>query len=288
MTEKDFEQDSFSSEDHHDPMILGKKIKKDDFEHLMGFYEADHKLNTEERHIMLKDLTSSGVTTMIWALIDSSIVVTTPFIYRRYQEKKLGGPLPVLPRSTAFLKLIFFLVAGISVYFWSSKYHAKNDQQYRVANLEADCSSGKFSEQEIESKQRLLNVWKSLDPRNLSLFTVYYYKSASDPSLVMKSPKDMVSFDPHAVTYLPPPQKNGQLQGVLGAVKEHEKQAPHWQKIREVNGFVSPTDDGSDSSASIDDSQVLDDARAAEDPAFEQWKEPAAKTSAWDRLRKGN
>ncbi|KAJ8145408.1 hypothetical protein OY671_001507 [Metschnikowia pulcherrima] len=295
MADQSSSIDNSSTGEAREPTILGKKIKRDDFEHLMGFYEADHRLNTEERSVMSKDLTNSGITTMLWALLDSSIVVTTPLIYRRYKERKLGAPLPTPARLPAFFRSVFFSVAGLTVYFWSSKYHAKTDQQYRIASLEADCTSGKFSESETGSKQRLLNVWKTLDPGKLSLFTVYYYKTASDPSLAMKSPKDMVSFDPHAVLYVPPPQgKEGPLHNVFGAVKEHEKQAPHWEKIREVNGFIPPKSEDRVSPSITDPADASDNVHISEDPkvtenfAFESDSASTGKKSAWDKLRRGN
>ncbi|GEQ70190.1 hypothetical protein JCM33374_g3866 [Metschnikowia sp. JCM 33374] len=294
MAGQESEKDNFPTEESRDPTIFGKKIKRDDFDHLMSFYHADHKLSQEERQVMSKDLTNSGLSTMLWALLDSSIVVTTPLIYRRYKEKKLGSPLPTPARLPAFLRSMFFSVAGLGVYFWSSKYHAKTDQDYRIACLQADCASGEFSEQETESKQRLLDVWKTLDSSKLSLFTVYYFKTASDPSLAMKSPKDMVSFDPHAVMYVPPPQgKDGPLQGVFGAVKEHERNAPHWQKIREENGFAPPKSEvpespiSTDSTAANTDNFVIsEDPKITDDPALESEKGTSENLSAWERLRK--
>lgn len=306
MSDSESGKDTFLTEEGREPTILGQKIKRDDFNHLMGFYEADHKLSPEERQVMSKDLTNSGLSTMLWALLDSSIFVTMPLVYRRFKEKKLGAPLPPPARLPTFLKLMFFLAAGLGVYFWSSNYHAKTDQQFRIANLEADCSSGKFSEKETESKQRLLDVWRSLDPSKLSLFTVYYFKTAADPSLALKSPKEMVSLDPHAVLYVPPPKGNeGPLQGVFGAVKEHERLAPHWEKIREANGFVAPkpeTSDSSESSNSVESTdslvinssvnpesfQVSEDPKVTDAPLLEVEKELSTKTSAWERLRKGN
>lgn len=289
MSEQDFGNDSSSVDHHQEPTILGKKIKREDFDHLMDFYEADHRLSTAERQVMSKDLTNSGLSTMLWALLDSSIVVTMPLVYRRYQEKKLGGSLPAPARLPAFFKLIFFLVAGLGVYFWSSKYHAKTDQQYRIASLETDCTSGKFSEQEVETKQKLLDVWKSLDSSKLSLFTVYYFKTAADPSLAMKSPKDMVSFDPHAVMYVPPSGEQLEHSSrVFGAVKEHERQAPHWDKIREVNGFIPTKSKDANAAASTDDIRLSEEPRLVDGTAIELDNGPDRKSSAWDRLRKSN
>lgn len=259
--------------------ILGRYVKPEDFKHLMDFYKADHKLNQTEREFLSKDISSARNTSTLWGMFDCTIALLTPTLYKKYTERKSGVNVPKGPKKATFHRPILSTIFATGVYFCSVYYHSKNNQEYRIARLTVESNDPQLSEAERESKQRLLGVWKALHPAQLTLFSFYYKETVLNPGLIMKNPMDVASTDPHAVQYFPPPDHS--RGGTLAAVQEHERSAPHWEKLREANGFGPPN-------ASSPEEQ--ESARGEEKENLvgleSSNSETQGSSSAWDNLRK--
>lgn len=290
--------------------IFGRTIKAQHLGPLMKFYEADHPLTTDERRELAKDISNGRLVSLLWASIDCLIAFLAPTAYKRFTDRRAGNPppagaagtaatgnatftgntagtLPRVPngavRRPVFHRPVLSTLLAMGVYFTSLYVHGRKHQEWRIGELEKEYSDGTLSQEERESKHRLAAVWKALSPAQLLLFAEYYAQTARNPAMKLKSPKEVAAEGPHAVHYMPPPERSiGE--GFGGFAKTHvdEKPAPHWEKIREVNGFGKPVPNGSSpelANFGTDGSRV-DDLTPPE-PELQP-------TSAWERLRKSN
>lgn len=260
--------------------VLGRKFSVKDFKPLMRFYNADKELTPEDRVVLAEDLGLARNITLMWTLLDTSMAFLAPTLYQRYRER--GNP-PVLPpgvRRPPFYKPFLSSIIATGIYFVSYYYHGMNHKAYRIAELSIQSGDSALTEQQRDSKKRMLNVWEAIEPTKFTLFAFYYYETAANPAMILQNPMSFVSSDPHHVNYFPPPE-GGKI-GFFGGKEHKEETGEAWEKLREANGFTTPAHQQKleGNLLTIPDPQ---DEHPKDDLSVEK---ETKKESAWEKLRK--
>lgn len=266
-------------------MVMGRRIPAADVKHLMQFYNADQKLTTDDRKILAEDVGYARFSTLMWTLVDSSMALFAPTALQRVREKRAGFKPPEGLKRPLLHRPLFSAVVATGVSLLSYYYHANTYKEYRIAILSDESKSTGVNQDVRASKQRMLDVWRALDPTRYTLFAFYFYETAHNPDFIIKNPMALAEKEPHEVHFLPPPSSKLGFPGTSDREKVPEANGAHWEKLREANGFarLSSTTPTSDDPVENDDDNVfgLNDTE-------EKSSEGEKKVSAWERLRKGN
>lgn len=267
--------------------FYGRKVSRSQLEPLVEFYKADHELTAQDRNRMAADLEKVRNTSVMWGMLDASLAFFGPTMYRRYVTSKAtkeAESLRKIPVRRFIHRPMLSVVIGTAVYFTSILYNANKQINSQVDKLTTAVSASE-SEAESESLKRMLNVWKSMLPSQVTFYYLYYWKSSQDPSFILKDPVKMTQ-NPHEVHFIPPSQHKRLFGGFVSDL-ELDKHLPHWEQIRKENGFV-PNEQtqnvpGAENSVSDAENGVMSE---VESPVSEA---PSTRPgSAWERIRKGN
>lgn len=266
--------------------FFGRQVTRAQMEPFLKFYDADHQLTTEDRKTMATELKWVSNSAQMWGMFDASLAFFAPTFYRRYTTSKVTKVAESwrnMPVRNFIHKPFLSVFLGTATYFVSIVYHAKTSLDYQVGLLSKEIGDREYTPEQVEAKKRQLSVWKTMVPSQMTFYYLYYWKSSTDPSLVLKNPLSMTE-NPHEVHYVPPAeQEDHQHRTPFGTHQDPE--APHWAKIRAANGFAGASEPEKESSSLFDD--VLEDPITAEQ--IETAPEvPETKKSAWDRIRRGN
>lgn len=258
--------------------FYGRKVSRAQLEPLVKFYQADHELTHQDRQIMASDLEKVRNTSVMWGMLDASLAFFVPTMYRRYVNSKVtkqAESLVKIPVRRFIHRPMLSVVIGTAVYFTSILYNANKQINSQVDKLTTSVSAGE-SEAESSSLKRMLNVWQTMLPSQVTFYYLYYWKSSQDPSFILKDPVKMTQ-NPHEVHFIPPAQHKRQFGG-FSSEPELEKTLPHWEQIRKENGFVE-----TQQNEELPEEEI---GNITETPLPEDTTDKPK--SAWERLRKGN
>lgn len=258
--------------------FYGRKVSRAQLEPLVEFYKADHELTAQDRKIMASDLEKVRNTSVMWGMLDASLAFFVPTMYQRYVSSKTaiqGDALRKIPVRRFIHRPMLSMVIGTAVYFTSILYTANKLINSQVDKLTTAVSASE-SEEESERLKRLLSVWKSMLPSQVTFYYLYYWKSSQDPSFILKDPVKMAQ-NPHEVHYIPPAHHKRLIGGFVSE-PELEKHLPHWEQIRKENGFIE--------SEQREDIPEMEDSTISETPLPDDSANKPK--SAWERIRKGN
>lgn len=253
--------------------FFGRQVSRGQLQPFVKFYEADHKLTTEDRKTMAADLNWISTSSQIWGMLDASLAFFAPTFYRRYmnlKSSKGAESFRTMPVRRFIHRPFLSTMIGTATFFVSVIYHNKNLLDYTRSMLDKEIAGTELTPDQKEAKKRQLSVWNTMIPTQMTFYYVYYWKTSSDPSLVLKDPRTMAE-NPHEVHFIPPAEHSG----------ESQREAPQWAKIRAANGFQ----DVDDRKETPELSEELGDG-ALEPVAEAEEGKPAR--SAWDRVRRGN
>lgn len=256
--------------------VFGKIFRPKDFKHLMQFYTADHQLTIDDRKALAADTQSLTKTVLLWSFFETTVAFLFPTGLQQYRNYKKG--IPFAGHKAPFLHrpLLSVVLASVTQ-LTSQAYFSYVMRESQIKDLENRSTDSLVPEDVRQSLARQLNVWRVVEARNMTLISLYYHETAVNPSLILQNPQKMADKEPHSVHYLPPPEKK-LGDSVLESVKEHERNAPHWAKIREQHGFVAQ------GLLSDEDETELGSSDPAEPAPAEKKTEPV---SAWEKLRGG-
>lgn len=254
------------------------RLSPSQFQASVKFYEADHNLTLDDRREIANDLQvmvpKIGIASNISAI--SGFFGLT--IYDRLKNRNPTQLLKVEPNplmARRFVKQPFVsFCIGLICMVIGGEVTARYQFNSKMDQL-----------QSIPDKQRQLEVWKTLDHHQASLFFMYYKKSSEDPSYILKDPRTFTERELHEVHYSKPMPKS--KNGVFGreddrmVIDPDSKNLTHWEQIRRANGFAppapSPTSGNQGTSTDILDSGVGSNETPTDDT-------PSPK-SAWERVR---
>lgn len=273
-------------------VIMGRTIPANQVGPLLNFYEADHRLTHEDRLVLASDLLSARKEQFLSGFVFSSAALFAPSLYKSHRAKLAakasGSPGLTLTRPTLHKPFLSVSVA-VGVYFLTMYLSGRVTMDLKIQQLTRDRTNYQLSEDERESKERLLEVWKTFRPERLPLFAFYYQDTSAKPEHIMKDPRELAAQLSVGGSYSP-----GQP-----VVNSGDHTPSAWAQIRKENGFTESTNQyqsrygsaGPNTVESFGDNESNDTFYLDEsDPASK--KSDTSKSdrpmSAWDRVRKGN
>lgn len=252
---------------------LLQKLTPQQFDASIRFYEADKKLNPEDRGEVASDLQSIMYKTAFIGYGSAMGNFFLPTIINRFQNPSLPSTPTNKIRPLIHKPFLSFLI-GLTALLVTNQQVAKYQFSKKIDSLEAE-----------SSKRNQLETWKAMDYHQASLFFLYYRKTAENPSFAVKDPRTFTEQSLHEVRY-DPPSKDRHFTRALGIGRDDdsEKNAmSHWDQIRIANGFTpsqvsSTPENGQESSPSgVPTDQANDNTN------YEQ--EQAKPATAWDAIR---
>ncbi|KAK6458724.1 uncharacterized protein RJT20DRAFT_123782 [Scheffersomyces xylosifermentans] len=267
---------------------LLQKLGADQFRASVRFYEADQKLTPEDRKTISDDLQSILLRTNFYGYGSSILGFAMPTLY--YKLKGVKPPQVVAPGFRPYTPLVqkpfLSFMVGLTALLITNQQVCKYQFQQKLNS---------FQDRYTESNQ--VDVWKAMDFHQAGLFYLYYLRTSTDPSFIIKDPRTFTRQQQHEVHVIPPSQRSSHFSDALGlGHKKHSDNGQiqgeglsHWDRIRIANGFdisEAPKEDAAPSikAPEASDSFVEDDINELDKNVESNSNAPK---SAWDSIRKG-
>lgn len=255
---------------HDNPLL--NKLTPQQFDASIRFYEADKKLNPEDRGEVANDLQSIMYKTAFIGYGSAMGNFFVPTIINRFQHPSVPST-PTKIRPFVHKPFLSFLI-GLTALLITNQQVAKYQFSKKIESLESE-----------SSKKNQLEAWKSMDYHQASLFFLYYRKTAENPRFVVKDPRTFTEQSLHEVRY-DPPSKDRHFTKALGIGREDDSEKhemSHWDQIRTANGFAP----SQTSSSSPENNQELPSDLSTDQVGINaNYEEEQAKpVTAWDAIR---
>ncbi|KAG7664966.1 uncharacterized protein J8A68_001494 [[Candida] subhashii] len=255
---------------------LKERLSPQQFQHTVEFYEADQKLNHDDRIEMAQQL-RDVITGSSYVSYGAGFAMSTlPTLYYQFLLRK-----PINTKRFVQRPFISFLF-GLSGLVTTRQYALESQLRNKEANI---------------TNPRIQQVWKILRPTEVPLFYFYYIQSAKDPSIIAKDPRgftkemfENVRFDPELAKRAA--HKGKDPRGELGGMEESHPS--HWDELRQESGLVTPAiqnqygdspftfprrdDRENDDPFSFADQNILSPESGSKDDTSK---------SSWDAIRRG-
>lgn len=254
---------------HDNPLL--NKLTPQQFDASIRFYEADKKLNPEDRGEVANDLQSIMYKTAFIGYGSAMGNFFLPTIINRFQHPSVPST-PAKIRPFVHKPVLSFLI-GLTALLITNQQVAKYQFSKKIESLET-----------VSSKKNQLEAWKAMDYHQASLFFLYYRKTAENPRFVVKDPRTFTEQSLHEVRY-DPPSKDRHFTKALGIGREDNSEKgsmSHWDQIRTANGFAP----SQTSSSSENDQELPSDLSTDQGVANAHYEEDQVKpATAWDAIR---
>lgn len=225
----------------------------------IAFYEADIQLTpsdrTELHHELNKIISKAGFISLACGMVGFS----APRMYSRFISHHPAG------MNAPLVSMVLGCTGILGAHAMISNYELQRQVKH----------------QQQLNNQRMVDIWKQLDPDRFEYYSHYFWSTSRDQKLILKDPR---LTDSKYAKYVPMEQK------INDETKEVEdiKTGSQWDQIRISRGDFIANDKYDDSlgglSLGTDNVLTSQNGELVNGDKFED-QEDKANMSAWDRIR---
>lgn len=250
----------------------------------VALYEADKDLTPQDRQIIANDLRSMTTRANLWTLVDATAAFFIPTAYRSFKMKSQKVPASEFLKQPVIHRKPLSAAIGFAVLLAAFPMELTYRWQNKINSLAAQRPS--FPGEVPTESERQLKMWKAMPQYQAALFYGYMSKTARDQSHVFQDPRQFHGDSMFQDLKDGKDGKSWDVEGsdagsTLGAVQDSG--LPHWDHIREENGFRPVTGLQSDKTGFQSDSEFQGTKEFLAVPE----SDPPVKRSAWDAVRSG-
>ena len=148
-------------------------LTPDQFQKCINFYEADQRLNHNDRATIALQLQSIAIKSNLIGYTSGMLGFFGPTIYIRLIKRPMIAPTPFFLIQYPFMSLCLGFGTLVAGNYYSGKYFFKKTKE----------NPSSFPNSNVA------NVWKNMEYQNVGTYTLYYLRTTFNPMFIIRDPR---------------------------------------------------------------------------------------------------